>query len=277
MFLLLMNPTFANVINYETDSFADIATKFEELHVDPKTTLMLFDLDDTLITMTEPLGSVGWWDWQSELLKHNPQSEKLFTSDFQQLVRIQNILFQLIKMRVTDDHVLPFLQQKAAQGVTLMGLTARGKEHLSATLMQLNDNKFTVDGKLLFEQYGLKINNKTSIAGNFHCPHFSKDVIYQRGVMFLDGEDKGQSALCVLANTQQNINTIIFVDDAKRNVVSMEKAFANENVRVLNVFYTRENGKELEIQNNAAIQAKLIEQWNSFKKNLNEITANGNF
>lgn len=275
---LLINPIHAEVINYQTDSFADIAAQYKDLKVNPKTTLMVFDLDDTLITMSQALGSVGWWDWQYELQKNGSHSDKLFTEDYQQLVRIQNILFQLVKMDLTDDYVIPFLKAAANQGTTLMGLTARGKEHLSATLMQLKDKQFMVGEKLLFRKNGLKLNNKTSLAGNFHCPQFSREVIYQQGIMFLDGEDKGEALICILAKTKQDIKTIIFVDDSKRNIVSMDKAFANrDDVLVLNVFYTKENAKELEVQINPNLQAQLFEQWKFIKENLNKAIIESNF
>lgn len=276
---LLFNSVLAQVINYQTDTFADIAAKYKELGVEPTTTLMVFDLDDTLITMSQPLGSVGWWDWQHELQKQQSYSDKLFTKDYQQLVRIQNILFQLVKMEVTDEYVLPFLKDAATQGITLMGLTARGKEHLSATLMQLKDNQFMVGEKLLFRENGLRLtNNKTSVVNKVHCPQFTRDIIYQQGIMFLDGEDKGEALLCALANTKQDIKTIVFVDDAKRNIVSMDKAFANRNdLLVLNVFYTKENAKESEVQINSTMQAQLFEQWSFIKKNLNEVIIKSNF
>lgn len=279
IFSLLFNSIFAQVINYQTDSFADIAAQYKRLDVDPKTTLMVFDLDDTLLTMTQPLGSVGWWDWQYELLKQGSDSDILFTKDYQQLVRIQNILFQLIKMEETDEHVLPFLKKAARQGATLMGLTARGKEHLSATLMQLKDNNFIVGEKLLFRKNGLKLeNNKTSVAGPFHCPQFNREVIYQQGIMFLDGEDKGEALLCMLVKTKQDIKTVIFVDDSKRNIISMDKAFVNrDDILVLNVFYTKENAKELEIQINPNMQEQLFEQWNFIKMHLNEVIIQSNF
>lgn len=276
---MLTNPILAQVINYQTDSFANIEAQYKKLGVDPKTTLMVFDLDDTLITMSQPLGSVGWWDWQQELQKQGSDSEKLVTKDYQQLVRIQNILFQLVKMEVTDEYVLPFLKDAIKQGTMLMGLTARGQEHLSATLMQLKDNQFMLEEQLIFKKHGLELNhNKTSIAGTVHCPQFNREVIYQQGIMFLDGEDKGEALLCMLTKTKQNIKTILFVDDTKGNTISMNKAFANrDDLLVLNVFYTKENAKEQEIKTNPNVQEQLFEQWNLIKKNLNEVIMQSNF
>ncbi|WP_131783496.1 DUF2608 domain-containing protein [Legionella gresilensis] len=279
IFSVFFSPLFAKVINYQTDSFTEIAALYNKANIDPKTTLLVFDLDDTLLTMTQPLGSVGWWDWQYKLQKMKETSDKLFTADYQQLVRIQNILFQLIKMRVTDDAVLHFLKSATSQGSIVMGLTARGKEHLSATMLQLKDNDFTIGNKPLFQEKGLKFkNNKTSVAGNVHCPQFTHEVIYQQGIMFLDGEDKGQALLCVLTKTKKEIKTILFVDDAIKNTVSVNKAFSDsKGLRVLNIHFTKENAKQLEIQQNPNLQSQIFDQWNQIKKNLDDVIINSNF
>lgn len=275
---LLISPVFAQVIDYQTDSFAEIASQYEQLGVDPHKTLMVFDLDDTLITMSQRLGGVGWWDWQYALLKSNKTSDKLFTKDFQQLVRIQNILFQLVKMEVTDEHVIPFVMKNATEGSTLLGFTARSSEHLSATLMQLKDNGFLENDKLLFREKGLKLNHKTSLAGRVHCPQFTREVIYQQGIFFLNGEDKGEALKCVLSQTDQEINTILFVDDAQRNTMSMHRAFEeSDDVTVLNVLYTKENSKEEEVLNDPKLQEKLFKEWDFIKKNLQAVIMQSNF
>lgn len=276
---LLISPAMAQVINYQTDSFAAIAAEYKRMAVDPKTTLMVFDLDDTLITMTQPLGSVGWWDWQYELLKKGGVSDKLFTKDYQHLVRIQNLLFHLVKMEVTDEYVIPFLKESGAQGAMLIGLSARGDEHLSATLMQLKYNQFTVNDKGIFRTFGLKFeNNQSSVADNFYCPEFTREVFYHQGIMFLNGEDKGKALLCIISKSNQAIKTILFVDDAQRNISSVAKAFEDRSdILVLNVQYTKENAKELEVQTNPNIQAELFDQWNLIKKSLNDVIIQSHF
>lgn len=269
---LFMHASFAKVFDYQTDSFQDIQNIYNKASLNPKTTLLAFDLDDTLLTMTQPLGSVGWWDWQASLLKTGNDPDKLFTPDINQLVRIQNILFQLIKMEVTDENAIPFINQTSKDGAIVMGLTARGKEHLSATLMQLKDNKFTTGNDLIFKKYGLKFGGKTSIAQNFHCPQFKREVIYENGVMFLNGEDKGQALSCILTSTKQPIKTILFVDDAIKNTQAVHDAFVNRNdINVINILYTKENSKEDDIQKNAQLQAQLVNEWKHIKNSLNTV------
>lgn len=279
LFIFFIQPSFAKTTEYQVDNFAKINYVYTHAALNPKTTLLVFDLDDTLITMTQPLGSVGWWDWQAELLKNGNDSSKLFTSDITQLIRIQNILFQLVKMEVTDENVLPFIYQATKDGAIIMGLTARGKEHLSATLMQLTDNKFTENGKLLFKQYGLNLaTDKASVAGNFFCPQFKREVIYHDGLMFLSGEDKGQALSCILSSTQQTIQTIIFVDDSVKNTQSVRKSFMNRaDINVINILYTKENDKEDAVQKDEELQEKIYNDWNHIKQTLHEVIPQSNF
>lgn len=63
-------------------------------------------------------------------------------------------------MEVTDENAIPFINQTSKDGAIVMGLTARGKEHLSATLMQLKDNKFTTGNDLIFKKIRPKIRRK---------------------------------------------------------------------------------------------------------------------
>lgn len=276
--VLFIQTSFAKVVNYQTDNYTQIKQIYQNSALDPKTTLLAFDLDDTLITMTQPLGSVGWWDWQANLLKTGNDPEKLFTTEMNQLVRIQNILFQLIKMEVTDDNAIPFLKESVHDGATILGLTARGQEHLSATLMQLKDNQFTENGNLLFKKYGVQFDQSSFVSDGFYCPQFTKEVIYQNGIMFLSGEDKGQALSCIVKNAKQNIKTIIFVDDAKRNIDSVNNAFASRNdLNVINILFTKENAKEDELQTNTTMQTKMMNDWKYIKKSLNDVIVQSNF
>lgn len=271
--------SFAKVTEYQVNNFAKINDIYTHAALNPRTTLLVFDLDDTLITMTQALGSVGWWDWQAGLLKNGNDPGKLFTSDINQLIRIQNILFQLIKMEVTDENVLPFIHQTTKDGAIIMGLTARGKEHLSATLMQLTDNKFTENDKLLFKQYSLDLtSDETSVAGNFFCPQFKREVIYQDGLMFLSGEDKGQALSCILSSTRQTLQTIIFVDDSVKNTQSVSKSFMNRtDINVINILYTKENDKEAVVLKNEELQDKIYNDWNHIKETLHNVIPQSTF
>ena len=146
--------------------------------------------------------------------------------------------------------------------------------------MQLNDNHFTEKGELIFKKHGLKFgdDDKTSVADNFYCPQFTREVVYEKGLIFLSGEDKGQALSCIIANAKQPIKTIIFVDDSSKNTQSVSNAFINrQDINVINILYTKENKKEEEIQKSTPLQNKMIHEWNHIKKSLNDVIPQSNF
>lgn len=265
---LWLHTSIAEVVNVKAGSFSEIDSLSQHEKLDPTKTLLVFDIDNTLLTMSQPLGGVGWWDWQSDLLKNHPDSHQLVAHNLQNLSSVENLLFQLIKMNPTDQHVISFIQKASEQGFSVMGLTARGSEHLSVTLAQLTENGFVdKENQLIFQTKGLRLNNhRTSSAGALDCSFFTRYVPYYQGVVFLAGEDKGQALRCILAKSEKTYNTILFVDDAQHNIESMDKAFSSQkNVKVYNVLYTREHAKEQMFLHSKALQAKADKQWRSIK------------
>lgn len=262
----------ANVINLETDNFQTISKVYRDSLKKTDNTLLVFDIDDTLLTMTQDLGSVGWWDWQYDLLKHDSDSPYLFSKSIQGLLRIQNILFQLINMQVTDPDVLPFIQQEVKRGTTLLALTARDDEHENATESELVRNAFVDGEQLIFRKRGVKLfHQKTSSSGDIKCKALPRMIAYVHGVMYLAGQDKGEALRCVLDHTATQFNKILFVDDTMLNHDSMIKAFEHDPHRlVINVMYTREHPKEEQFLHDSAKQHQAYEQWGHIKSALHE-------
>lgn len=263
----------ADVVNIRVDSFSEIDSIYRHKIADPTKTLLVFDIDDTLLTMSQPLGSVAWWDWQSDLLNNEKDSSKLVAHNMQDLAKVQNVLFQLIKMNPTDEFVVPFLKDASEQGASLMGLTARGSEQLSVTQNQLTENGFVdSQNQLLFNTKAPKLTNQsTPSSGGLNCTSFTRYVSYYHGIVFLDGEDKGQALLCILNNSKKTYDTILYVDDAARNVKSVEEAFSNQsNIKVYNVLYTRENDKEQMFLHTTTLQVEADNQWKNIKAALEQ-------
>lgn len=256
------------VIRVEANNFSEINSLYRDSMVNPQNALLVLDIDDTILTMSQPLGGVGWWDWQVDLLRHHKESSVLVAENFDDLVKIQNLLFGLIQMQVTDEHVLPFLKEASQQGASLMGFTARSSDHLNVTLRQLEKNDFLDENnQSIFKSKGLKLKNgKTSSAGDLECSSFSRYVTYYHGVVFLAGEDKGLALTCILNQSEKKYTNILFVDDTLRNVDSVSRAFANrEDVRVFAVLYTLANAKEQLFLNSPSLQNEADTQWQNIK------------
>lgn len=259
----------AAVIEVKTDSFEDIQRLYQKEVVTPEKTLLVFDIDDTLMTMSQSLGSIGWWDWQNTLLKNDPNSEKLIVHSLEEFIKVQNILYNLITMDVTDSFVLPFLKKARSQNTSLMALTARGSEHLSITLTQLKENAFLDSrNQLLFKAGRVDLKKKgTDSDGLLHCPQFKHQVVYHQGIVFLKGEDKGEALRCIISHAKKAYNTVFFVDDAVINVMSVTKAFAfAPNLRVFNILYTAQHQKEALFLNSSSLQNQTDLEWKNISK-----------
>lgn len=279
LFFFVQSSLYADVLHYEVSDFEQISQIYTNNDLNYKESLLVFDIDDTLLTTTQALGGVGWWDWQAGLLKNNPTSEQLFVKNIAELVSLQNLLFHLVKMEVTDEHVIPFIKQAIDQQATVLGLTARGSEHLSVTMSQLLENNFLDNNQLLFDKAGLKlITGTTSSAGALRCPQFKSYVTYYLGVAFLNGEDKGKALLCMLNQSIKSFKTIVFVDDVQHNLDSMADAFKdNKNVLLINILYSKENNKEQTFLSNQLLQAAAYDQWMAIRNTLKQNIQNTSY
>ncbi len=56
----------------------------------PSEFVVVFDVDNTLLASNQNFGSDQWFDWQYEMLKHEPTNSNLVTSDFSGLLRTWN-------------------------------------------------------------------------------------------------------------------------------------------------------------------------------------------
>ena len=279
-FFCIQAKSLAQVTHYETDNFEKIASIYHKQILNPKQTLLVFDIDNTLLTMTQPLGGVGWWDWQYDLLKNHPDSNQLFAKHFEELEKIQGLLFQLIKTEPTDSAVKPFLINASQKGSPLLAITARGSKFSNITSSQLQNSGF-VDGaqKPLFSSKGLKLkNHKTSAAGLFKCNSLTQDLSYQQGILYLDGANKGQAMQCILRLAETTYHSILFVDDSARNVDAVEQEFANQpNLQLITILFNREHAKEAAFLANPEQQNETLQQWRAIKKTLHQMIEQPNY
>lgn len=244
----------ANVVDIKAKHYSDIQALYKKTITHPKDTLLVFDIDNTLLTMTQALGGVGWWDWQIALMKKNPSSKRLVATSLKGLVNRQNLLFTLIQMKPTEKDVLPFLKKSKADGVSLLSATARSEDFLNVTLAQLKENGF-VDN-----QHSILFNGKSS--ARLECPKLSKKIMRYRGILFLNGEDKGQALLCYIKANKKKFKSIFFVDDSARNILAVQKAFASyPHLQMFTILYTHEHAKEEAFLRSDALQEKAHQKW----------------
>lgn len=273
IFLMLMvHACFATVSNYEVNSFVDLDALYTNQHRADTATLFVFDLDDTLFTTFDPLGSVGWWDWQKGLLKNDAGNPMLFTQSYEELIRIQGILYSMIAMKPTDEYAPQFVKRHAGGKSRLLALTARGIDVEEATKDSLIETGYSENHETLFAQHGASLNNgQVSSAGPLDCNQLDRAIYLRDGILFSAGQNKGEVLACLLKQTREKFTEIVFVDDTLKNNQDVESTFKNlSGLEIINVHFTKELGKEAGFLDDRAQQLRAYQQWQNIKNSIHQ-------
>lgn len=270
--LFIGHAVHATVYNFDANSFVEIESIYTSHYADHKNTLFVFDLDDTLFTTYEPLGSVGWWEWQKGLLKNDAANPLLFAQSYDDLIRIQGILYNMIKMQPTEADAPRFLKAHANNQFNLLALTARGIDVEEATRLSLMDTGYNENNATLFATHGVRLRNgNASSAGPLACETVNRSIYLRDGILFTAGQNKGQVLACLLKQSKTKYSQIIFVDDTLKNNQDMDRAFQdNGEITVVNVHYTRELSKEEGFIHDSAQQQTVYQQWQNLKNSIHE-------
>lgn len=240
---------------------------------DTSHTLVVFDLDDTLLTMPTALGSTGWWDWQSALLGTNdPQAVADNRDD---LLRIQATLYRLSDMKHTQPDISSLLNWLHVNKIPSMVLTSRGEEYDRLTQQQMDDahlSTFFGDNGLTVNANSISNNENTSVAGDFiPCDSgFDRAASYEKGVYYGSGQNKGQMLQCFLNNqaSEANIQAVYFVDDTQSNLADMTAAMNEAQISGTAFWFNRYIQYHEFVQNNQAIHDHMTIQWNDLKQQI---------
>jgi hypothetical protein len=85
----------------------DILTELRN-NVRPEETLIVFDIDNTLLKMKKDLGSDAWYNWQKVLWKASaPDSDFAVADNIDDLLKIQRLLYDVGKMEPPETGKTP--------------------------------------------------------------------------------------------------------------------------------------------------------------------------
>ena len=241
-----------------------------------KHVLLVFDADDTLLQMPQGLGSVGWWNWQTALLRANPKSTELAASSFNGLLVVVQNLYSLSRMKLVSPHIPELLGRWQSMGVTTMVISARSGNMSNATERQFNYAGLGVGLK----NHGVITKNKTtSLPGSFYpCGnHKMYSAIYQNGIYYASGQNKGKLLQCFLkrAGKAKQYSAILLIDDTLKNDQDFYKAYQGmKGMETIAVHYTKLAKVKHEQETSKNLHKKMTQEWQEItdvlKKNLVE-------
>lgn len=251
----------------ETNNMNDLFSKVEEkiAKYGADEVLVVFDIDNTILTMEHDLGSDYWFTWQSGMLfskdKKDKQACKIHcvASDFGGMLRVQGQLFALAPMVLTEKTLPAKIKELQDKGVTVILLTSRGPEFRNSTELALNDNGYNLKASMVGEGY----------PGTYkpEDPELKKtrSVSYMNGVYMTAGQHKGIMLRALLNKTDEDFDAIVFADDHSKHTKTMTDTFKGK-VDLTTFRYGRIDKQVAKFKK--ANKSKVTAQWKALKRQI---------
>lgn len=202
-------------------------------------TLLVFDIDDTLLTSSTFFGSDYWYEWQKSL-KPGDAGKALCLFD------VIGVNYELGTQRATEADAVVLLNTLSND--TLL-LTARNPMYRGGTERELLAAGYTLPAMLGAPQNG-EFFDFPAVGGS--------PVSYQRGILMVSGKNKGELLLELLRRRNLDYQRVVLVDDGRRNIDNMQAALKTAGIDYRGLWYTRID-KPLEVP--TALQRQGVEGW----------------
>ncbi|MEM5496824.1 DUF2608 domain-containing protein [Paraglaciecola mesophila] len=217
-----------NVV-YSSNDLQDAVDKAKTLDV--QSTLLVFDIDDTLLTATEFFGSDKWYDWQRGRAL-SPTGNVIATQDSEKVNCLFDTLGMVFEIAVNKPTQADMATLVNGVSNDVVILTARSGAYRAATMRELARNKLDFSDKSLTSpdvglHYDYTLGGRTA------------NVSYVEGVFMVQGMNKGVLLLDLLARTGHEYTSVVFVDDKQHNIDNMGEALKAAGVNFYGYHYTR--------------------------------------
>ena len=188
-----------------------------------KDTLVIFDLDNTLIETSQSLGSDQWFDYSLQEIKKNNSN---FKKAFEKMLLDYFAILHVTRMNLVEKNI-PSIINKLQKNNYVMGLTGRSLELSFCTKMQLQ--KHDID----FSKKSVSHKNLYFVINE------EKDALFKHGILFCGGCDKGICLFSVFSKINYKPKKIVFIDDKEQNLLAVKKYCEKEKIPFLGLRYNK--------------------------------------
>jgi hypothetical protein len=175
-------------------------------------TLLILDLDNTVIEPVQELGSDQWFTCFMEYaIKLTLDKAEAFSL----VITIYNAVQQHVRHQTVEANVINLLRTLQAIGIPVLGLTARSDMIAKHTLQQLLDNGID------FSRYWGNAHIKLMQAGD-------KIAVFNDGIIFCSGLDKGKCYRAFSILHGGTPSDVLMADDKESNLLVVKAAVEAE-------------------------------------------------
>jgi len=220
---------------FATKNFQDVIRATSKINtiIKPQETLIVFDIDNTLLKFSTDFGSEQWFLWQSEMLNNKFVGLPLVSNTLANILEVQSWIYKRYPMEIVDIRQKSWITQLKKQYAGIIALTSRSLNVHDATLREIFRNKLKFssaselclknEGKL-YLPYQLEHLNEsgltTSDVANFKLGP-ANFVVFDRGAFLTQGQNKGIMLKTLLHRMARKFKSVIFIDDRLKHIEAM--------------------------------------------------------
>jgi Protein of unknown function (DUF2608) len=186
-------------------------------------TLLVLDIDDTLLTSRQFFGSDRWNEWQNALVAGDPRK-----------VRCR---FDLIALNFEAGTLVPTQKDGPekinAIAVDKIFMTARSPLYRVGTIRELRRVGYALPAPLTAGADSLSYRWRKTAESK------SVSVGYYDGVFMIKGQQKGPLLLDLMRRLNLSYERVVLVDDGKHNIEVMQAALKGSGISYHGLWYTR--------------------------------------
>lgn len=193
-------------------------------------TLVVLDLDNTLMCSKTQLGSVQWFcQMIGESVQEGLSLEEAHEKHYPKWMAVQ----ERTDVRFCHSSTERFLAALENKGIRVLALTCRKPIMSKSTLEQLS--RLNIDfSKHVFSKENVQFSFK-------HAVSFEKGVIFSG-----EYNDKGKVLVSFLEQVEEKPSRVIFVDDKQKHLKAVWSALDAQGVDCVAMRYSREDARVLE-------------------------------
>ena len=188
-------------------------------------TLVVLDIDETLLTTSQMLGSDFWF--QNKIQKYAFEGLDKKEALAKTLPDYINFLTQS-KVKLIESQAPVLVHKLQRMGVTVVGLTSRSSELAYVTTAQLQSLNINLNRTpIKLDELGL----------SSHLPHH-----YFEGILYSKSLHKGKVLLDLINHTNFPIDRLVFVDDKMEYIQELQETCEANQIEYTGLRYARRDG-----------------------------------
>ena len=204
----------------EIDSLAAIAPALAESHA---RSLLVLDIDDTLLTSDGFFGSDKWYEWQKHLPKDDPGKVPC-------LFDVIALNYEAATQHPTQPDGPDLINAVRADKLLL---TSRNPLYRGGTVRTLHDNHYALPAMLGTQVEGRSWDVRKDVTAK------PVHVEYDQGLFMTSGQNKGVMLVALLNRLNLHYQRVLLVDDGQANIDAMRAALRTAGIGYLGLRYTR--------------------------------------